>query len=57
MTDDTVDSLQRRLIRAQEVIECLKAKCYRLTISNNALLKVIKDLTDLLYDKWDRDDK
>ena len=41
----------------QEVIEQLKAKCYRLKLSNDCLLKVIRDLTYLLYDKFRKEDE
>lgn len=42
--------------RQEEVIDHLKAKCYRLKIANDTLLKVIKDLTEMLYEKWSKDD-
>jgi hypothetical protein len=50
-----IDQHKKTIARQSEVIENLKAKCNRLTMSNNVLLKTLKDVADMLYDKWDKE--
>ena len=41
----------------QKVINDLKARCTVYKIERLALLKVIRDLTDMLYDKFRNEDR
>ena len=41
----------------QQVINDLKARCTVYKIERLALLKVIRDLTDMLYDKFRNEDR
>lgn len=41
----------------KEIIEHLKVKCHIYKMERLTLLKVISDLTDMLYDKYTSQDK
>ena len=49
--DKIILDLKLKLEKSDRVIENLKSKIYRLQVANIHLLKVIKDVCDLLYDK------
>lgn len=52
---EIIDRQNKIIDRQVKVIEGLQAKCYRLTLSNNTLLKMIGDASTMLFDKWDKE--